>query len=122
MFYGDPAWEARMISACDPYYTVEVAREGGSPTAGPGRCTYSVVLTTLQAGNWTPTCADDKLTLPGRPPFHLLPAGSPAFKGVGDTTLVVTPLFILVPASGPFQSGEVTAHTFTCDDTNVACQ
>jgi hypothetical protein len=32
---------------------------------------FELVVTTLRAGCWTPTCADDKTTLPGRPPFML---------------------------------------------------
>lgn len=69
--YGDPVWEARMLPAraSGDYYSIELLHiEDGSHL---GAQSFEVIVTTLRPGCWTPKAADDKSTLPGRPPILL---------------------------------------------------
>lgn len=118
VFFGDPAWEARMVptetESGAPFYTIDVSE---TPTAGGVQ--VEVRVTTLRDGCWTAVSADDKTTLPGRPPFafrdppgELGAAAVNVGMGGGSTVslgegLVVTPLFVLVPLEGPFGPGEI---------------
>ena len=142
VLYGHPAWHARMVPDALPgnghakdYYTMamEQTTEGDR---NKGRALFRVQVTTLRSGCWTPTCADDKDTLPGRPPFllHDHPIRDVqaimAVPGLGDAShatgtapggaaaahgplLVVTSLFAMVPLVGTFEAGEVITRQFS---------
>ena len=106
VFFGDPSWEARML----PQWCQYEIKLSSSSTNNDTELTIVVQVTTLTSGCWTPTCPDDKTTLPGRPPFLLLEASDDNTK-VRPThvsaELVITPLFVLMPLSGKFDAGEV---------------
>ena len=121
------------------YYSIELAKVGISDEtakSGDQPTLFEVKVVTLKPGCWTPTCADDKDTLPGRPPFLLHGRRLGSFAGTGTGTdadaaspappsrvtshleleaaggLVVTPLFVLMPLEGEFGAGEIFARRF----------
>ena len=106
VFFGDPAWEARMVPKWRQYdITCDISTDKIR-----SEMTITCTVKTLTSGCWTPTCPDDKTTLPGRPPFMLLEAGYSASNRLPthvSSELVITPLFILIPLSGEFSAEEV---------------
>ena len=64
---------------------------------------YVLRLSTLRDGCWTPTCADDKHTEPGRPPFVALPPGLPIMCGGGNPIRCI--------ATGSFKPFDTTASS-----------
>ena len=124
VLYGNPCWEARMVACSDgrpDYYTIDLVAlppDGEAATTGPsGECRtlFEVRVVTLQSGSWTPTCADDKDTLPGRPPFLLHGRQLSAIDVGTGAGLVVTGLFLMVPLEGSFKKGQVTTRRFSAD-------
>jgi hypothetical protein len=79
-----------------------------------------VRVTTLRAGCWTPACgADDKTTLPGRPPFiyrkpSTLGAPWPCASYINPEVsdgMIITAMFVMVPLEGGFAAGEFITRT-----------
>lgn len=132
VLYGHPAWQARIAPSGNgkDYYTMAMEQK---TEGGQGRTLFQVKVTTLRGGCWTPTCADDKETLPGRPPFLLhnhprlhdvqaitaVPRPgdktdtAPGAAAVDGLPLVVTGLFAMVPLAGKFEAGEVFTRQFS---------
>jgi zinc protease len=116
VFFGDPSWEARMVPTGTPsgrdFYAIEVIENSENPVD----VNVEVRITTLRPGCWTATCADDKTTLPGRPPFALRPPGPSYGSHISlsdDTGIIVTPVFVLVPLTGSFEAGQVIVRKVT---------
>ena len=111
VLFGDPLWEARMVGkrVSGDYYTIELKQVDEPNEEGIQH--FQVVVTTLRAGCWTPTKADDKTTLPGRPPF-LLHGLSFHEATVAIRDLVVTRLFLILPLQGRFEAGETIVRRF----------
>ena len=120
VLYGDPVWEARMLPAraSGDYYTIELRHVGEGSHRGAQ--SFEVIVKTLRPGCWTPQVADDKSTLPARPPFLLHHRGfwwADGLTGGSRTALVsaelvATRLFVMVPLEGAFEAGEVTVRRF----------
>ena len=107
--------------ASGDYYSIELRQLDDQPKQPEqGIQQFEVVVTTLRAGCWTPTAADDKSTLPGRPPFLMHRRGlwwadGPAAEhrtAHVSAELVATRLFVMVPLEGRFEAGEQIVRRF----------
>jgi hypothetical protein len=119
VLFGDPAWEARIVppqtDSGGAYYDVELSESESES----GLMEVVVRVTTLRAGCWTPACADDKTTLPGRPPFiyrkpSTLDAPWPCASYINPAVsggMIITAMFVMVPLEGGFDAGEVITRT-----------
>jgi zinc protease len=94
VFYGDPAWDARMPRT-DPGWTEQFANAAGKMT---------FTLTTTRNGKW-----------PGRPVCAWLPqrVANPKIVAGQQHKPLVTDNFILLPLSGEFKRGDRITITYT---------
>jgi zinc protease len=119
VLFGDPAWEARIVppetDSGGAYYDIALSESESES----GLVEVVVRVTTLRAGCWTPACADDKTTLPGRPPFiyrkpSTLDAPWPCASYINPAVsggMIITAMFVMVPLEGGFDAGEVITRT-----------
>ena len=103
-FYGDPAWEARLVANHDTWhYEPTLSKISEKNDEGWTHWSYKVVTT--KSGRWDCPVPDDKSTASGRPPVCVFPTRVRAVKLVeGDA--VVTCRFVLLPLTGSFSAGE----------------
>ena len=101
VFYGDPAWDARLAANLDrcPYVItlVEVQVYG---VLGSSWKAWKLTVIPRSGGSWDCPEADDKFTTPGRPPVYIFPCAAKNYKLLQGNA-VLNCRFILVPLSGP---------------------
>ena len=94
-FYGDPAWEARMVKTREQAWTQKLSERHG---------TWTLEITTNTKGNWG-----------GRPVVQFLPYRLKNVRILNGADLqpVITDNFILVPLSGEFEKDKRLKVVFT---------
>ena len=101
VFYGDPAWDARIVKE-NPTYTRRFEDLGNG--------TFKFIVETKTDGVW-----------PGRPIAMLLPRRleNPKITEANGLKPVVTDNFVLLPMSGKFKAGKTFSFTFQGKDLKV---
>ena len=120
VFYGDPAWEARLSPKPELWdFTVQIQKnEPFTETTENGEKWnhWLFRIETLRPGQWDCPTADDKDTSPGRPPIYVFPSRVLKAKLLKGHA-VVTCNFVMMLLSGSFTAGktfEVNFATCTC--------
>ena len=114
VFYGDPAWEARLAEKNHSRYIyqtslceVEPCLDAGSgdEDVAVGWRWWEYKVTTTKPGNWGCPEPDDKVTAPGRCPVLVFPCRWVEVRLIRGKA-VLTPRFLLLNVTGEFASGE----------------
>ena len=115
VFYGDPAWDARLATNPDRCpYVITLTDVQVYGVLGSSWKAWKLTVLPLFSGSWDCAEADDKFTSPGRPPVYIFPRAAKNYKLLKGNA-VLNCRFILVPLSGPVEMNVENSVVFALE-------